>query len=55
MEFLSYNIIWKNKNSYTRKLRKSSELQVRIELKTDPSSSSLDALNTELLEALRYV
>ena len=49
MEFLSYNIIWKNKNSYTRKLRKSSELQVRIQL----TSSSLDALTTELLEALR--
>ena len=55
MEFLSYNIIWKNKNSYTRKIRKNSELSVRIELTTDPSSSSLDALTTELLEAVRYV
>ena len=47
-------MIWKKENSYTRKLRKNSELQVRIQLMThNPPSSSLDALTTELLEALR--
>ena len=55
MEFLSYNIIWKTRILITESSEKISELQVRIELTTDPSSSSLDALTTELLEALRYV
>ena len=46
--------IWKkeNSNTFSTKLRRNSKLQVRIELTTDPPSSSLDALTFELLEAL---
>ena len=42
------NVIWKKKNSKTKKFRKHFELNMRMKL----TSSSLDNLTTELLEAL---
>lgn len=41
-------VIWKKKNSKTRKFRKHFELNMRMKL----TSSSLDNLTTELLEAI---
>ena len=39
MMIMTMMIIWKKENSNNRKLRKNSELQIRIELTTGPSES----------------